>query len=97
MKYKKGELTLFAKDCASGAYQMLSGICIAEEIAKTKLCRELISEICDDELILEVSKRFAKYAKDELAFDVENGTVQDFQRLIYKIVECCDENNWFDN
>ena len=36
-----------------------------------------------------------KYAKDTMSFDVENGTVQDFQNLIEKIIECCEENDWF--
>lgn len=32
MKYKKSELTRFAKDCALGASQMLMGVCMAGEI-----------------------------------------------------------------
>lgn len=91
MKYKKSELTKFAKDCASGANHMLIGICMAGEI-KGNISRSILY---DDELLLEVSKRFAKYTKDTMRFDVETGEVQDFQRLIDKIIECCEENDWF--
>lgn len=92
MEYKKSELTRFAKNCAWGAHQMLNGICMAEEI-KGYISRDILND--DEELLLEVSKRFAKHAKDTMSFDVENGTVQDFQNLIEKIIECCEENDWF--
>lgn len=92
MKYKKSELTRFAKDCAWGANQMLNGVCMAGEI-KGNICRDILDN--DEELLLEVSKRFAKHAKDTMGFDVENGEVQDFQHLIEKIIECCEENDWF--
>ena len=92
MKYKKSELTRFAKDCAWGVNQMLNGVCMAEEI-KGNISRDILND--DEELLLEVSKRFAKHAKDTMGFDVENGTVQDFQNLIEKIIGCCEENDWF--
>lgn len=91
MKYKKSGLTQFAKDCANGANHMLLGVCMAGEI-KGNIYRNIDR---DEELLLEVSKRFAKYAKDTVGFDVETGEVQDFQRLIDKIIECCEENDWF--
>ena len=72
---------------------MLNGICIAEEI-KGNISRDILND--DEKLLLEISKRFAKYAKDTMSFDVENGTVQDFQNLIEKIIECCEENDWFE-
>ena len=95
MKYKKSELTRFAKICSWGAHQMLNGVCISEEISHSDIGRDLIS---DDgkELLLEISKRFARYAKDQMSFDVENGDVQNFQNIIEKIVECCEENDWFE-
>lgn len=92
MKYGKSELTRFAKNCAWGANQMLNGVCMADEI-KGNICRDILNN--DEELLLEVSKRFAKHAKDTMGFDVENGEVQDFQHLIEKIIECCEENDWF--
>lgn len=91
-KYKKSELTRFAKDCAYGANQMLNGVCMAGEI-KGNISRDILNN--DEELLLEVSKRFAKYVKDQMGFDVETGEVQDFQRLIDKLVECCEDNDWF--
>ena len=94
MKYKKTEITRFAKDCAWGAHQMLNGCCMAGEI-KGSICRDVLND--DNDLLFEVSKRFAKHAKDTMGFDVENSEVQDFQNLIEKIIECCEENNWFTN
>ena len=94
MDYKKGDLTKFAKTCAWGAYQMMNGICIAGEI-KGDLCRDILNG--NEELLLEISKRFAKNAKDTSAFNVENGEVQNFQKLIEMIIECCDDNDWFGN
>lgn len=92
MKHKKSELTKFAKDCAYGTNQMINGICMAGEI-KGDISREILNY--DEELLLEVSKRFAKYTKDAMRFDVETGELQDFQRLIDKIIDCCEENDWF--
>lgn len=92
MKYKKSELTRFAKTCAYGANQMLNGVCVAGEV-RGSICKDILDN--DEELLLEVSKRFAKYTKDQIGFDVENGEVQDFQNLIEKIIECCEDNDWF--
>ena len=96
MKYKKSELTKFAKGCAYGANQMLNGVCVAEEISKSNIGRDLINND-ETELLLEISKRYAKYAKDQMGFYVDNGEVENFQNIIEKIVECCEENNWFEN
>lgn len=93
-KFKKSTMTRFAKEAAWGANQMLNGICMAEEIAKCDIGRIIRNE-ADDELLLEISKRFAKYARDQTAFDAENSEVQDFQRIISTIVACCDEHDWF--
>lgn len=91
---KRTEHTAFAKECAKGAAWMLNGVCMAEEIAQTQLCRSILNGY-DDELLLEISKQYAKYAKDEIAFNVECGEVQDFQNLIWRIVNICDEHDWF--
>lgn len=94
-KYKKKELKTFAKNCAYGLNQMLNGVCTAEEVVLSEIGRDFRN--ADNEaLLLEVSKLFAKEAKDQMAFDVENGAVQEFQYLIERIVECCEENNWFE-
>lgn len=95
MKYKKSELTRFAKTCSWGAHQMLNGVCTAEEISHSDIGQDLIND-GEIELLLEISKRFAKYAKDQMSFDADNGDVQNFQNIIEKIVECCEENNWFE-
>lgn len=96
MEYRKSVLTQFAKDCCCGTNQMLNAICIAEEISKSDIGRDL-ANIYDNELLLEVSKRFAKYAKDTASFDADIGEVQTFQKIIELIIECCEENNWFKN
>ena len=77
IKYKKSVLTQFAKHCAYGANQILNGSCVAEEISKSDIGRTL-ANTDDEDLLLEISKRFAKYAKDQMGFDVDNGEVQNF-------------------
>lgn len=93
MEIKKSEMTKFAKDCSYGLNSFLNGICMAEEIEKTNIAKEIHNG--NDELLLEVSKRFAKYAKDQMCFDTDSGEVQDFKNLIDKMIECCDENDLF--
>lgn len=95
MKYKRSELTQFAKNCAYGANQILNGVCMAEFITTSNIGKSL-ANIEDKELLLEISKRFAKYAKDQMSFNVENGEVQNFQNIISKIVDCCEEHDWFE-
>ena len=96
MEYKKSELTRFAKTCSYGASQMLNGVCVAEGISKSNIGQDLINDD-ETELLIEISKRFVKYAKDQMGFDADNGDVQNFQNIIEKIIECCEENNWFEN
>lgn len=97
--YSKSELTYFAKQCEKGEYYMLTGCCFADEITHTEIGRMLSSEsFADDqeELLLEVSKRYAKRCREQSSFNVENAEVQDFQSIIAKIVNCCEEHNWFE-
>ena len=96
MEYKKSELTRFAKTCSWGAHQMLNGVCVAEEISHSDIGQDLIND-SETELLLEISKRFSKHAKDQMSFDADNGDVQNFQNIIEKIIECCEENDWFEN
>ena len=96
MKYDKGVLTKFSKDCAWGMSQFLNGIRMAEEISHSNIGNELLNRH-DDDLLLEISKKYAKYAKDTCFFDAEVGEVQDFQNIICMIFECCEKHNWFTN
>lgn len=96
MDYKASQLTRFAKDCAWGLSTMLNGIFMAEEIAHSSICRDLKNET-DEDLLIEISKRFAKYTKNVMSFDADVGEVQDFQSIICQIVDCCEENDWFGN
>lgn len=94
MKYKKSELTAFSKNCAYGADQLLNGFLVATDIAYSQIGTN-IKQNNDPYLLLEVSKRYVKYVKNEIGFDMDNGEVQDFQNIIEAIVTCCEENNWF--
>jgi len=94
--YRESVLTRYAKECAWGAKRLIDGICMSEEISKTELGRTIAHGWNgSDELIMAVAKRFAKLANDRQAPDVETGEVQEFCDIIQKIVECCEENDWF--
>ena len=99
MKYKKSDLTKFAKDCAWGNTAFLNGLCMSEEIVHSELGHKITHEFVEDNntLILEISKRFAKYTNDTMIPDIETGEVQDFCNIIKTIIDCCEENNWFEN
>ena len=45
---KKTELTAFAKECVKGATWMLNGICMAEDIVKTQLCRSILNGTAEE-------------------------------------------------
>lgn len=67
MKHKKSVLTKYAKDCSWGLRNFLNGCCLAEEMAKSEIGQEIRNG--NAEVLMEVSKRFAKYAKDNISFD----------------------------
>lgn len=94
MIFKKSQLTRFAKDCSYGSSRMIDAICMAEEIIHSDIGMAFRNGI-DEELLVEVSKRFAKYANDTISFEVNTGDVQEFQSIICQVIECCEENNWF--
>lgn len=94
MGYKKSDITAFAKICAKGQDTFSLANCYAQEIVHSEMGRELV-HIGNEELLFEVAKRYAKYAQSESSFDVETGETQEFQDLIDKIVEICEENDWF--
>ena len=92
-KIKKSELTRFAKDCAFTHKNAVMFVCMSEEITRSKIGKMLKEG--NDDILLEVSKRFAKYATEGMEFDVETGDTQDTQTIINDIINCCEENNWF--
>lgn len=96
-RIKKSELTQFAKDCAWGSRALINGICMSAELVHSDLGRKMANDFVEDneELILEISKRFAKYANDEIAPEIEGGELQDFCRIISRLVDCCNEHDWF--
>ena len=94
MEYKKSELTRFAKDCAWTHEKAVNLVCMSEYISKTKIAKELEND--NKEILLEVSKRFAKYTKENLEIDLANGEVQTAMNILNDIISCCEENNWFE-
>ena len=94
MEYKKADLTAFAKQLAFAHHQYLNTMCIAEEIAKSEIGMKFKNRN-DDELLVEIAKRYAKYVRNFCDIDIDNGETQDCQSIINDIVACCEENNWF--
>lgn len=94
MEYRKSNLTNYAKVLAKANSYLVNGICMAEENVHSEICERILQG--DEELLIEISKRFAKHTQDENAFYSEAGGLQDFKNVINKIIECCEENDWFD-
>lgn len=67
---------------------------ISEDIMRTQIGKELIND--NQNVLLEVSKRFAKYAKETINTDLDNGEVQNLQNILNAVINCCEENNWFE-
>lgn len=61
---------------------------------RTQIGKELIND--NQNVLLEVSKRFAKYAKETINTDLDNGEVQNLQNILNAVINCCEENNWFE-
>ena len=40
--------------------------------------------------------RFAKYAKENIGVDLDSGEIQDIQNILNAIIDCCEENHWFE-
>lgn len=94
-KIKKSDITRFAKDCAYAHKNAVMLMCISEDISRSTVGKELIN-FDDEELLLKVSRRFAKFATEEMHMDVNVGEVQNTQDIINDIISCCEENNWFE-
>lgn len=99
MKDKKSDITRFAEACSCGSSLVCDVMCISEELTCSEIGRAIVQLLDDEdsELLMEVSKRFSKYAKDTMALDLENAAVQEFCSLINKILHCCEKNDWFMN
>lgn len=93
-KIKKSALTQFAKDCVYAHEKAVKLMCISEDIMRNQIEKELIND--NQSVLLEVSKRFAKYARENMNIDLDNGDVQNLQNILNAIVDCCEENNWFE-
>lgn len=73
---------------------MIDAICMAEEISNSEFS-DVFKAGIDEKLLIEISKRFAKYTNDRNVFDTDIEEVQNFQNIICQIIDCCEENNWF--
>lgn len=93
-KIKKSDLTKFAKDCVYAHKKVVKLECISEDIMRSQIGKELIND--NQGIFLEVSKRFAKYARESMNVDLDNGEVQNLQNILNAIIDCCEENNWFE-
>ena len=93
-KIKKSELTRFAKDCIYAHEKAVKLLCISEELTRSSIGKELIND--NKDILLEISKRFAKYAKENISIDLDNVEIQNTQNILNAIVDCCEENGWFE-
>lgn len=66
---------------------------MAEENIHDDICERILKG--DEELLIEISKRFAKHTQDENVFYSNSHALQDFEKVINTIIECCEENDWF--
>lgn len=102
MKFKKSELTKFARLSAHINTSLLNAICDAEWLCND-VGNYILHEISDDdesevnEIIYEVAKRFAKHTKDYMLAEPQLNirTLVDAEDILRKIFDCCEENNWF--
>ena len=58
-------------------------------IVKSDIAKEIMNG--NNDVLLEISKRFSKYAKENMNIDLDNGDVQNTQNILNVILECCDE------
>lgn len=42
IKHKKSELTCYAKQCAKASDTLMTGVCYADDLSRTEICREII-------------------------------------------------------
>lgn len=92
--YKKSELTQYAKQCAKMSDKFMNDYLCSEELSRNEICREIVHD-GNEELLLEISKRFAKYADCHDLWVYDCASVEDFYELIKKIINCCEENDLF--
>lgn len=86
-KIKKSDLTKFAKDCVYAHEKAVKLECISEDIMRSQIGKELIND--NQSILLEVSKRFAKYARENMNVDLDNGEAQNLQNILNAIIDCC--------
>lgn len=93
-KYSK--LTQFAENCVYAHERAIQLMCISEEMAKDEIAQEY-KDSGDESLILEISKEFAKYTKENITIDLDIGEVEETVIMLNAIIECCEKHNWFED
>lgn len=68
-KIKKSDLTKFTKDCVYTHEKAVKLECISEDIMRNQIGKELIND--NQNILLEVLKRFAKYARENINIDLD--------------------------
>ena len=102
MKFKKSELTNFAKLAVFTNKTILDAICTSEDLFD-EIGRYICNDNGDDEVencnevVYEVAKRYAKYAKETMRAEpkLNARTLDDAEEILGRIINCCEENNWF--
>ena len=93
-KYSK--LTQFAENCVYAHERAIQLMCISEEMAKDEIAQEY-KDSGDESLILEISKEFAKYTKENITINLDIGEVEETVIMLNAIIECCEKHNWFED
>ena len=99
MNFKKSELTRYAKELAETTKKVMEVMSLSDEISHmeiSKNVRNMDEQSGEDQkLLFEIAKQFAKYCEVEMYVDLENGNVQELCGIINRVVDCCEENDWF--
>lgn len=94
--YQKLEMTAFAKNRTWVEKIFIDCICMTEEIYHSAIGQELLDRLGRDEnLLIDISRRFAEQAQDGTGVDVNIYEVQLVQNMMTLIIDCCDKHNWF--
>lgn len=94
--YKNSDIKAFGKKCAEVEKSFIDSIYMAEKIYYSEIGKEILREIGrDEELLIAISRQFAKYEDKRKKFDMNGWEVQLIQNMVELIVKCCEIYNWF--
>ena len=81
MEYKKSDLTKFAQNAVDTHHQHLNTMYMAEEISLSDLGKAFRNGI-DEKLLMDISKRYAKYIGNTYDVDLDNTAIQNCQNIL---------------